>query len=114
MFNEKVIAAIWQIPKGKVSTYGTIAAIAGSPRAALMVGRILRQSSVSHQLPWQRVINSQGRLSIVNMNYPAELQAELLRQEGISVEKRDNHFWVDLTCYGWFGSDPALLERKGN
>ncbi len=102
-FEQKVIAAIRKIPAGKVSTYGTIAALAGSPRAALAVGRILRQSSESQQLPWPRVINSQGRISIVNMNYPAELQAELLKSEGVKVERRGNYFWVDLKKFGWFG-----------
>ncbi len=102
-FEQKVIAAIRRIPEGKVTTYGTIAALAGSPRAALMVGRILRQTSESARLPWQRVINSKGRLSIVNLNYPANLQAELLRNEGVSVDEHGRDFWVDLKKFGWFG-----------
>ncbi len=103
-FEQKVVAAIKSIPAGNVSTYGTVAALAGSPRAALAVGRILRQNSEKFQLPWQRVINSQGRISIVNMSYPAELQAELLRQEGVGVEKRGSAYWVDLQQFGYYGN----------
>lgn len=99
-FKEQVLTIIKRIPRGQVATYGQIAAIASSPRAALMVGRILRQSSESEQLPWQRVINSQGRISIVNMDYPAELQAELLRQEGVIVTENRGYF-VDLSKYLW-------------
>ncbi|MEK7202105.1 MAG: MGMT family protein [Patescibacteria group bacterium] len=100
-FKEQVISQIKQIPQGKVATYGQIAALAGSPRAALMVGRILRQSSESEQLPWQRVINSQGRISIINMAFPAELQAQLLRGEGIKVEERAGSYYIDLDRYLW-------------
>lgn len=102
-FEQKVTSVIKKIPAGQVCSYGTVAALASSPRAALAVGRILRNSSESQQLPWQRVLNSKGRISIVNMNYPAELQAELLRQEGVKVEKRGTDYWVDLKKFGWFG-----------
>ncbi len=105
-FKEQVIQKIKEIPSGKVATYGQIAALAGSPRAALMVGRILRHSSESEQLPWQRVINSKGRISIVNMEYPAELQAELLREEGVRVEMRAGP--ARNACM------PACQEQRGS
>ena len=98
-FGERVIQIIKRIPSGRVISYGQVAAIAGTPRAAIIVGQILRNSA--EQLPWQRVINSKGIISIVNMNFPAELQAELLESEGITVEKLDGHFKVDLQKYGW-------------
>lgn len=100
-FRNQVVRQIKQIPRGKVATYGQIAALAGSPRAALMVGRILHQSSESKQLPWQRVINSKGRISIVNMAFPAELQAQLLRGEGVKVEERAGSYYIDLARYLW-------------
>ncbi|MDP2605931.1 MAG: MGMT family protein [Deltaproteobacteria bacterium] len=100
-FKEQVISQIKQIPQGKVATYGQIAALAGSPRAALMVGRILHSSSESEQLPWQRVINSKGRVSIVNLSYPAELQAQILREEGVVVEKRMDSYYIDLNRFLW-------------
>ncbi len=100
-FREQVMEKIRLIPPGKVATYGQIAALAGSPRAALMVGRILCYSSESEKLPWQRVINSKGRISIINMAYPAELQAKLLQEEGVKVEKRLESYHVDLARYLW-------------
>ena len=100
-FKEQVIKKIKLIPPGKVATYGQVAALAGSPRAALMVGRILRYSSDVEQLPWQRVINSEGRISIINMSYPAELQAKLLQDEGVKVEMKGGSYYVDLAQYLW-------------
>jgi len=104
-FKEQVINLIKQIPRGRVATYGQIAALAGSPRAALMVGRILRYSSGTEQLPWQRVVNSKGRISIVNMDYPAELQAKLLEKDGVSVQEINRTFSVDLSRYLWHRVD---------
>ncbi len=90
---------IKKIPKGRVATYGQIAALAGSPRAAQSVGMILRNDQSG--LPWQRVINGQGRISIVNFSYPSELQTELLRQENVVVEEKDGNYFVDLKRYLW-------------
>lgn len=66
-----------------------------------MVGQILRTESEKYNLPWQRVINSKGIISIVNMHAPAELQAQLLENEGVTVTKINNQFRVDLQKYGW-------------
>lgn len=61
-FTEKVIAIINAIPEGKVMTYGQIAAVAGSPRAARQVVRILHSMSDKYRLPWHRVVNAQGKI----------------------------------------------------
>lgn len=98
-FAKQVITIIRQIPRGNVATYGQVAALAGSPRAAIMVGQILQRSA--DDLPWQRVINAQGRISIINMAFPAEVQADLLRQEGVTVHEKNRSYWVDLTKYRW-------------
>ena len=98
-FGEKVVQIINKIPYGRVATYGQVAALAGSPRAAQSVGMILRNDKSG--MPWQRVINSQGRVSIVNFAYPQEVQAELLRQEGIIVEERDGEYFINLQHYLW-------------
>ncbi|MEK8132841.1 MGMT family protein [Paenibacillus filicis] len=63
-FTERVIHLIQQIPGGKIMTYGQIAALAGSPRGARQVVRILHTYSRSYQLPWHRVMNSKGRISL--------------------------------------------------
>ena len=98
-FVEQVIEQIGRIPKGKVATYGQIAALAGSPRAARTVGWILARSGQS--LPWQRVVGSKGRITIMNIEYPAELQADLLKKEGVVIEKRSGSFFVNLERYLW-------------
>lgn len=72
----------------------------GSPRAARIVGWALRSLPVSTQVPWQRVVNKEGMISIENMNFPKEQQAVLLRGEGVEVEEREGNFWVDLKKYG--------------
>lgn len=100
-FTSRVTQAIKSIPRGKVASYGYIAAIAGSPRSAIMVGQILRHQSERQELPWQRVINSRGFISIININCPAELQVELLKEEGVKVTKTPQGFWVDMKQYGW-------------
>jgi len=100
-FFDRAITVIRAVPRGRVISYGQVAALAGSPRAALMVGQLLKNGSEKYDLPWQRVINSKGYISIVNMEFPAELQAELLRQEGIEVGEHDHHYRIDLQKYGW-------------
>ncbi len=79
--------------------YGHIAALAGFPRGARLVGWILHESHRS--VPWQRVINREGRLSIMHEVLTATVQAQLLREEGVEVVERDDAFWVDLRRYLW-------------
>lgn len=100
-FNDRVIKAIKQIPKGKVATYGQVAALAGSPRAAITVGQILHRQTEKHNLPWQRVINHQGRISVSCLEHPAELQAMLLKEDGVEITEDKNCYWVDLGKYRW-------------
>lgn len=98
-FSSRAKQKISLIPKGKVATYGQIAALCGSPRSARMIGQILARSAAD--LPWQRVINSAGRISIVNFSYPASMQAKLLDQEGIEVKQKGSEYFVDLGKYLW-------------
>lgn len=81
-FTKEVIAIIKNIPEGKVMTYGQIAGIAGSPRGARQVARILHSMSRKHQLPWHRVINAQGKLMIKDEALYNE-QKMSLESEGI-------------------------------
>jgi methylated-DNA-protein-cysteine methyltransferase-like protein len=73
----------------------------GSPRAARIVGWALRSLDAGTKVPWQRVVNKGGMISIENMSVPKEQQAVLLRQEGVEVKERDGNFWVDLKRYVW-------------
>lgn len=94
-FTERVIAIIKQIPSGTVMTYGQIAAWAGSPRAARQVVRILHSMSKKYQLPWHRVINSQGKIRIKDDDMAA-LQMLYLQGEGVEVSRNR---YVDLKRY---------------
>ena len=97
-FRDKVIQITKRIPLGKVTTYGTVAALAGLPRGARLIGGILHAST--EKLPWYRVINRHGFISIRRLGCPKELQKSLLESEGIAVSQ---DFMVDLDEYGWFG-----------
>lgn len=99
-FRDRVIEVVLQIPYGKVTTYGTIATMAGIPRGARIVGGILHYASDKENLPWQRVINRHGFISIKGLDHPKQLQKALLEQEGIEVS---DDFMVNLSKYGWFG-----------
>lgn len=105
-FKDQVIQIIQNIPYGRVTSYGVVATLAGSPRAAREVGYILHALTEKHNLPWQRVINKQGYISIrgndVNMK---NLQKKLLEEEGVEVSEE---FMVDLKKYGWNGSEKDL------
>jgi methylated-DNA-protein-cysteine methyltransferase related protein len=80
-FTERVVAIIRQIPRGKVLTYGLIAEMAGSRRSARQVARILHSLSGKEKLPWHRVLNAQGAISLSGPGH--DLQESLLQSEGI-------------------------------
>ena len=88
---------IKQIPKGKVSTYGVIAAYSGNPRAARQVARILHSCSSKDNLPWHRVVNRNGRISLKRAcGY--EIQKQLLENEGVIFSNGDD---IDLSGFLW-------------
>ncbi len=80
-FSLRVIALIRNIPPGQVSTYGRIAALAGSPRSARQVARLLHSVSEKRNLPWHRVINAAGGISLSGPE--GKLQRQLLEAEGV-------------------------------
>lgn len=98
-FAARVETIVRRIPKSSVATYGQVAALAGAPRAARMVGWVLRFSHRS--VPWQRVVNREGRLSIIHEHFTAATQAALLGNEGVKVRQHDGAYWVDLEKFLW-------------
>jgi len=102
-FQQRVLEIVQAIPRGQVLTYGQVAALADTPRAARQVGRILY--SQGRTVPWQRVINHYGGLSTYKVG-SGELQRALLEQEGISFKVDGT---VDLKKYQW---RPGLLMIK--
>lgn len=81
-FTEKVIHIIKSIPPGKVMTYGQIAKVAGSPRGARQVVRVLHSMSTNYNLPWHRVINVKGEIVIADEE-AAYSQKAMLEAEGV-------------------------------
>jgi methylated-DNA-protein-cysteine methyltransferase-like protein len=102
-FTLRIIGLIRAIPRSKVTTYGRIAAAAGDPHRARQVAWILHSSSAKHGLPWQRVIGSRGRISLLERKGGRE-QRLRLESEGVRVGGGGR---VDLRKYGW---DPARPE----
>jgi methylated-DNA-protein-cysteine methyltransferase-like protein len=96
-FQEKVIRLIRNIPSGTVATYGRIARCAGNPQGARQVSYILHALSGKEKLPWHRVINSKGAISL-RPGHGYELQKQLLEDEGIVFDNADR---IDLKRFGW-------------
>jgi methylated-DNA-protein-cysteine methyltransferase-like protein len=102
----RILAAVRKIPRGKVSSYGQIAAVAGLPRRARLVGTVLRTHPNTRGLPWYRVINSSGRISFPLGSDAYVRQRNLLENEGVVfVGER-----ISMKQFGWPQSDD-LDER---
>ena len=98
-FSAKVIATIKKIPKGKVATYGQIAALAGKEHASRGVAWLLNSSSKKYQLPWHRVINAKGKISFPVQSAYFLRQVQKLEQEGVEVDNRTGT--IDMKTYQW-------------
>lgn len=94
-FTENVIAIIRNIPPGKVMSYGQIAAMAGNHRASRQVSWILRSSGGKYKLPWHRVLNGKGRISLPDHDGGLE-QRLLLEEEGVIFTLKGS---VDKSCF---------------
>jgi methylated-DNA-protein-cysteine methyltransferase-like protein len=96
-FASHIISIIKRIPRGRVATYGQIAALAGNPRGARAVIWLLHSSSGKEKLSWHRVINSKGMISLRPGNGYEEQRA-LLEREGVQF---DLYGRIDLDIYLW-------------
>ncbi len=103
---ERIIAAVKRIPRGRVSTYGAIADVAGLPRRARLVGTVLKQTT-ARGVPWFRVINAAGRISFPAGSDAYRLQKKKLEAEGI-VFRGDR---VELQRYAWPPREHTLDEK---
>jgi methylated-DNA-protein-cysteine methyltransferase-like protein len=88
---------IRRIPRGRVATYGQIARLAGLAGHARQVGYALHALSSSTRVPWQRVVNASGAISLRPMNGGIS-QRLLLEQEGVRFDARDR---ISLAKYRW-------------
>lgn len=105
-FRQGVITLVRSIPLGHVSTYGDIATMLGSPRAARQVGFALAGLGEDTDVPWHRVINAQGRISFRGDDLRGILQRKLLEIDGIKFDERGK---IDLLRLRW-RVDPDQLE----
>lgn len=115
-FKDRVIKVVKMIPYGKVVSYGQVALYVGIPRGARQVGWTLNRMEGGFQIPWWRVINNQGRISIKGSKYSAVDQKRLLVKEGIGVNDdltldiKKYRFIPDQYLIKTLGLDPIYLE----
>lgn len=102
-FTDRVFAAVRKIPRGRVASYGTVAAVAGFPRAARQVGMVMR---LGRGLPWWRVLGADGRIVIADPQWKME-QAMRLQAEGVEVHAMK----VDMERFSWRPRSLATAKR---
>ncbi|EPT8945049.1 MGMT family protein [Cronobacter malonaticus] len=95
-FAQRVYQIVAAIPEGCVTTYGEAARLAGSPRAARQVGGVLKRLPEGSTLPWHRVVNRHGEISLTGPDLQRQRQA--LLAEGVQVSGKGE---IDLARYGW-------------
>jgi methylated-DNA-protein-cysteine methyltransferase-like protein len=105
-----VYRLVAQVPKGKVVTYGQVAALLGAPRAARAVGTALRYlpRPLTRTVPWQRVINASGGISFRGDVVRVEEQQWLLENEGVEFNRSGK---VNLKKYRWSGPKKWKVPR---
>jgi len=104
-FENKIVTVVRAIPKGKVASYGQIAALIGAPRAARQVGQILRTSK--QEMPWWRVVNKDGRISIKNPEITPDIQKAFLEKDGVEVT---SDYSVDIATLRFSPSDSEIKK----
>ena len=93
-----ILNVVCLIPAGQVATYGQVARLAGLPKHARLVGYVLKHLSAEHTVPWHRVINAQGKISLSKFNAQGEnIQTVKLQKEGVPVIAGK----VNLKQYQW-------------
>lgn len=98
--NERIWQVVAAIPPGRVATYGDVARLAGLPRGARRVGVALHRLPAATRLPWHRVLNARGRLSLPPDSTAGRRQRRRLEQEGLAFDGQGR---VDLARYRWRG-----------
>jgi methylated-DNA-protein-cysteine methyltransferase-like protein len=107
---DRIYLVIRRVPRGRVATYGQVAELAkaSGPR---QVGYALHALPEGHDLPWHRIINAQGMISLDSVLGGANLQRALLEAEKVVFDANGR---VDLKRYQWKGAPnaPARPERR--
>ena len=105
-FQRKVYEIVRTIPHGRVVNYGGVAALLGQPRAARGVGAALASIDEDLEIPWWRVVNRNGEISIAHHSLSRPLQRVLLEREGVEFNAQGR---IDWDRFGWDGvPDPSV------
>lgn len=107
IYRERVYDIVRKIPVGKVMTYGQLAIVLGEGYTARTVGYVMHGSDEG--VPWQRVINSQGKCSTGRLTIPMNLQQELLEAEGVVFNASGK---CDLRNFQWFPEGFEQMEDE--
>ena len=92
-----ILAIVREIPRGRVTTYGSVAARAGLPRQARLVGKVLSGLPQGSGVPWHRVVAAGGRIAFPDGSSSRDRQLSRLRAESVDVTRGR----IDLARYGW-------------
>lgn len=83
----QILAVVDLIPYGRVASYGQVARLAGLPRHARMVAKVLQQTDDNSEIPWHRVVNAQGQIRTTGVNAKGEnIQKLMLLEEGVTFK----------------------------
>ena len=102
-FTERVYTLVRLVPRGRVISYGGVAALLGQPRAARGVGQALHALPDETDVPWWRVVNRRGEISIRGVLHGAARQRQLLRSEGVRSNRVGR---IDWKRFGWVPEEP--------
>ena len=104
---QAIYATVRRIPKGRVASYGQVAAVTGLVNAARQVGYALHALPAGSTVPWHRVVNAQGAISL--RDHHALTQRMMLLREGVRFDARGRS---DLARFGWAPRRPAGAQRR--
>ncbi len=106
---ERICQVVRQIPAGRVASYGQVALVAGA-NSARLVGNAMARLPPGSEVPWHRVINSQGKISPRREGKPDPRQRRHLKAEGVSLDRKGR---VDCAAVAWPGPSWQWLEAEG-
>jgi methylated-DNA-protein-cysteine methyltransferase related protein len=101
-FSERVYRVVRAVPRGRIVSYGGVAALLGQPRAARGVGHALRTLPDDSDVPWWRVVNRNGEISNRGTPNAHVIQKKLLQKEGVKFDRSGRASWEK---HGWDAQD---------
>lgn len=109
---QTIYAVVGRIPEGRVATYGQVALLAGLPGRARLVGHALSALAGRSAIPWHRVVNAQGRISLRSCGSDADMEQRLrLEREGVSFDAGGR---IPLARYVWRPVIGAAIDEEAD